>query len=47
MRKLRNGKAEGQDEVAAELLKNGGEAVIDWLTEVIQQIWQIGKVPQE
>ena len=47
VRKLRNGKAGGQDEVVAELLKNGGEAVIDWLTEVIQQVWQTGKVPQE
>ena len=28
-------------------MKNGGEAVIDWLTEVIQQVWQTGKVPQE
>ena len=47
VRKLRNGKAGGQDEVVAELLKNGGEADIDWLTEVIQQVWQTGKVPLE
>ena len=47
VRKLHNGKAGGQDEVVAGLLKNGGEAVIDWLTEVIQQVWQTGKVPQE
>ena len=47
VRKLCNGKAGGQDEVVAELLKNGGEAVIGWLTEVIQQLWQTGKVPQE
>ena len=45
--KLRNGKAAGQDEVEAELLKNGGEAAMDWLTEVMLQIWQSRKVPQE
>ena len=45
--KLRNGKAAGQDEVVAELLKYGGEVVIDWLTEVIQQVWRSGKIPQE
>ena len=45
--KLRNGKAAGQDEVVAELLKYGGEVVIDWLTEVIQQVWWSGKIPQE
>ena len=45
--KLRNGKAAGQDEVVAELLKYGREVVIDWLAEVIQQVWQSGKIPQE
>ena len=45
--KLRNGKAAGQDEVVAELLKYGREVVIDWLTEVIQQVWQSGNIPQE
>ena len=45
--KLCNGKAAGQDEAVAELLKYGGEVVIDWLTEVIQQVWRSGKIPQE
>ena len=36
--------ARQQDEVEAELLKNGGEAAMDWLTEVVLQIWQSGKV---
>ena len=47
VRKLHNGKTGGQDEVVAELLKNGREAVIAWLTEVIQLVWQTEKVPQE
>ena len=45
--KLCNGKAAGQDEAVAELLKYGGEVVIDWLTEEIQQVWRSGKIPQE
>ena len=44
--KLCNGKAAGQDEVAAELLKYGGKVIIDWLTEVIQQVWQSRKNPR-
>ena len=45
--KICNGKAAGQDEVEAKLMKNGEDAAIDWLTEVVQQVWQSGKVPQE
>ena len=46
--KLCNGKAAGQHEVVAELrMKNGGEVVIDWLTEQIQQVWHSGNIPQE
>ena len=29
--KLKNGKAAGSDKIVAELVKNGGQAVIDWL----------------
>lgn len=30
-----NGKAAGEDRIVAEPLKNGGETVIDWLTEAM------------
>ena len=30
----------------AELLKSGGETVIDWLTELMQEVWQTRKVQQ-
>ena len=45
--KLKNGKAPGSDRIVAELLKNGGEAMVDWLTELVQEVWKTGQVPQE
>ena len=47
MTKLKNGKAAGNDNIAAELLKNGGEAMVDWVTELVQEVWRTRKVPQE
>ena len=47
VRRLRNGKAAGEDRIVAELLKNGGEAVIDWLMELMQEVWRTRQVPQE
>ena len=38
--KLRNGKSAGDDRIVVELLKNGGEAVIDWLWELLQTVWR-------
>ena len=32
--KLKNGKAAGSDEIVADLVKNGGQAMIDWLWEL-------------
>ena len=45
--RLRNGKAAGENRIQAELLKSGGSAVIDWLTELLQEIWRTRQVPQE
>ena len=45
IRKLKNGKATGHDEIAAEFLKAGPP--VDWLIEIIHLIWKTGKVPQE
>ena len=47
VKRLQNGKAAGENRVVAELLKSGGEAVIDWLTELMQEVWQTRKVPQD
>ena len=45
--RLRNGKAAGEDRIQAELLKNGGSAVIDWLAELLEEVWRTRQVPQE
>ena len=45
--RLRNGKAAGEDRIQAELLKSGGSAVIDWLTELLQEVWRTRQVSQE
>ena len=47
MTKLKNGKAAGNDNITAELLKNGGEAMVDWVTELVQEVRRTRKVPQE
>ena len=47
VRKLWNSKAVGEDRIAAEILKNVGEAVIDWLTELMQEVWRTRQVPPE
>ena len=45
--KLQNGKAAGGDKVVAELVKKGGETMVNWLLELIQEVWRTGRVPQE
>ena len=44
MRRLQNGKVAGEDRVVPELLKNGGEAVIDWLMKLTQEAWRTMQV---
>ena len=47
VRRLQNGKAAGEDKIVAEPLKSSGETVIEWLTEVMQEVWRTKKVPQD
>ena len=47
MKKLQNGKAVGEDEIVAEMLKNGGEVMIDWLLEILQEVWRTKQLPSE
>ena len=38
VKKLQNKKAAGEDRIVVELVKNGGEAMIDWLMELLQEV---------
>ena len=38
VRKLKNGKAPGSDEIVAELVKNGGQTMVDWLWELLREV---------
>ena len=45
--KLRNGKSAGDDRIVSELLKNGGEAMINWLWELLQMVCRTRQAPSE
>ena len=47
VKKLQNGKAAGEDEIVAEMLKSGGEVMIDWLLEILQEVWETKQLPSE
>ena len=47
VKKLRNGKAAGEDSIVHELLKNDGTSLIDWLWELLLEGWKSGNVPED
>lgn len=47
IKKLHNGKAAGGDRIVVELVKKGGETMVDWLLEPIQEVWRAGRALQE
>jgi hypothetical protein len=47
VRKLKNGKSAGIDEIQPELLKNGGREMIRVLTHLCNMIWSTGQVPRD
>ena len=42
---LKHGKSAGVDNIPSELIKNGGEAMIDALTVICNKIWETGEWP--
>ena len=44
---LKNGKVPGGDEITAELLKLGGEVVVQWLAELASLVWESEAVPED
>ena len=47
VRKQKNGKATGPDDIPYELYKNGGEVVIDWMTDLFNRMWEEEQVPSD
>ena len=47
IRKMKNGKSAGIDGIQAELLKNGGEEVVNRLAQLCNQVWSEGEVPRD
>ena len=47
VRKFKNGKALGSDEIAVALVKNVGQAMVAWLQELQREVWGTNQVPQE
>ncbi len=47
IRKLKLGKAPGSDGITAEMLKYGGEIVVDWMVWICNLAWEHSEVPED
>ena len=45
--KLKNGKAAGKDDVTGEMIKGGGNRVVDWIQRLCNMAFQSGFVPED
>src|SRR5678815_1135861 len=45
--KLKNGKSAGVDEITGEMIKNGGEMVIDWIWKLSNKAFMESIVPRD
>ena len=46
MGKLKNGKPIGKDEIKGEMIKGGGERVVDWIWKLCNITFENGLVPK-
>ena len=46
MRRQKNGKAAGSHGISYEMYKNGGEVMIDRMTELFNQVWEEERMPR-
>ena len=44
---LKRSKAPGIDNITSEILKDGGEAIKDWLLRICRLIWESEETPEE
>ena len=47
MRKIKNGKAAGKDEVTGEMIRGGGDSVVDWILRLCKIVFENGVVPED
>nr|KAG5710457.1 hypothetical protein BaRGS_022275 [Batillaria attramentaria] len=47
LKSLKNGKAAGEDNIPAEALKEGGEAIVDQLHVLLNLVWTTGEIPSD
>ena len=47
VRRLKGRKAAGMCGIVPEMLKAGGEVVVQWLTEFFNMVWRVGVAPQD
>ena len=45
--KLKNGKAAGKDEITGEMIKGGGDRVVDWIWRLCNMAFDSGVVPED
>ena len=45
--KLKNGKAAGKDEITKEMIKGGGDRVVDWICRLCNMAFESGVVPED
>ena len=45
--KLKNGKAAGKDEITGEIIKGGGDRVVDWIWKLCNITFESGVVPDD
>ena len=45
--KLKNGKATGKDEITREMIKGGGDRVVNWIWRLCNMAFESGGVPED
>ena len=45
--KLKNGKTAGKDEITGEIIKGGGDRVVDWIWRLFNMPFESGVVPED
>ena len=45
--KLKNGKATGKDEITREMIKVGGDKVVDWIWRLCNMVFESGVGPED